>query len=307
MTLEDAFHRSRSYIFLEEDKRFYAKKHRDRRTAPSKPREEAVEVRRRHDPKRSLLTAFAAADDESEQEYAATISTPQDATPLGDDNDAKAFCKFHGRTGHATENCKHLISNLIRMYHRGEIPPMDGDRSQGKGFPPRPPKPGQQFRSKKDAGKPDAPPEKRNRDDHNDLPPPPKRHVSMIMGGLLDGDDSISAIKEYERKAVTAQRYPYIHKGIPTISFTDKDAGGLDTPHLDPLVVTLQITTAVSQNFGRHREHGEPHLQRDTGPHGSGRELHQTHVRPLTGFTAEHVYSCGTVRLPYMSAESRSL
>ncbi|CAA7040714.1 unnamed protein product [Microthlaspi erraticum] len=63
------------------------------RTAPSKPREEAVEVQRRHDPKRSLLTAFVAADDESEQEsqYAATISTPQDAAPLGDDNDIKAF------------------------------------------------------------------------------------------------------------------------------------------------------------------------------------------------------------------------
>ncbi|CAA7031148.1 unnamed protein product [Microthlaspi erraticum] len=103
-TLKDSFHRSRSYIFLEEDKRFYAEKHRDRKTASSKPREEAVEVRRRHDPKRLLLTAFAAPDDESEQEYTAAISTPHDATPLGDDNDAKAFCKFHGRTGHATEN-----------------------------------------------------------------------------------------------------------------------------------------------------------------------------------------------------------
>ncbi|CAA7017894.1 unnamed protein product [Microthlaspi erraticum] len=63
----------------------------------------------------------------------------------------------------------------------------------------------------------------------------------MIMGGLLDGRPrqlTISAIKEYERKAVAAHHHPYIHKRIPTISFTDKDAGGLDTPHLDPLVVT---------------------------------------------------------------------
>ncbi|CAA7045664.1 unnamed protein product [Microthlaspi erraticum] len=125
---------------------------------------------------------------------------------------------------------------------------MDGDRSQGKSFPPRPPKSGQRRSAddnpvrRKDAEKAEAPPwEKRNRDDHDDLPPPPKRQVSMIMGGLLDNDDSISAIKEYERKAVTAQRYPYIHKGIPTISFTDKDASELDIPHLDPLVVTLQI------------------------------------------------------------------
>ncbi|CAA7041286.1 unnamed protein product [Microthlaspi erraticum] len=68
LTLKDAFHCSRSYIFLEEDKHFYAKRHGDRRTALSKPREEAVEVRRRHDPKRSLLIAFTAADGESEQE-----------------------------------------------------------------------------------------------------------------------------------------------------------------------------------------------------------------------------------------------
>ncbi|CAA7015709.1 unnamed protein product [Microthlaspi erraticum] len=63
-TLEDAFHRSRNYIFLEEDQRFYAEKHGDRRATSSKPREEPMEARRRHDPKRSLLTAFAAADDE---------------------------------------------------------------------------------------------------------------------------------------------------------------------------------------------------------------------------------------------------
>ncbi|CAA7021511.1 unnamed protein product [Microthlaspi erraticum] len=206
-----------------------------------------MEARRRHDPKRSLLTAFAAADDEFEQEHAAAVSMPQDINSLEDDNDTKAFCKFHGRTGHATENCKHLMSNLMRMYHRGEIPPMDGDRSQGKSFPPKPPKSGQQEkrgrqpRPRKDAEKAEAPLGKRNRDDHDDLPPPPKRQVSMIMGGFLDNDDSISAIKEYERKVIAAQRYPYIHKGIPTISFTDKDASGLDIPHLDPLVITLQI------------------------------------------------------------------
>ncbi|CAA7051519.1 unnamed protein product [Microthlaspi erraticum] len=67
-----------------------------------------------------------------------------------------------GGTGHATENCKHLMSNLMRMYHRGEIPPMDGDRSQGKSFPPKPPKSGQQEkrgrqpRPRKDAEKAEA-------------------------------------------------------------------------------------------------------------------------------------------------------
>ncbi|CAA7031269.1 unnamed protein product [Microthlaspi erraticum] len=135
----------------------------------------------------------------------------------------------------------------MRMYHRGEIPPMDGDRSQGKSFPRN----HQNLGSRRSAD--DNP--VRGRMQKRRKPrlgkgivmttttylPPPKRQVSMIMGGFLDNDDSISAIKEYERKAVAAQRYPYIHKGIPTISFTDKDASGLDIPHLDPLVITLQI------------------------------------------------------------------
>ncbi|CAA7031270.1 unnamed protein product [Microthlaspi erraticum] len=48
-TLEDAFHRSRNYIFLEEDQRFYAEKHRDRAAAVDpKPRSEPME-RNRHE------------------------------------------------------------------------------------------------------------------------------------------------------------------------------------------------------------------------------------------------------------------
>ncbi|CAA7049482.1 unnamed protein product [Microthlaspi erraticum] len=203
----------------------------------------------------------------------------------------------------------------MRMYHRGEIPPMDGDRSQGKSFPPKPPKSGQQEkrgrqpRPRKDAEKAEAPLGKRNRDDHDDLPPPPKRQVSMIMGGFLDNDDSISAIKEYERKAVTAQRYPYIHKGIPTISFTDKDASGLDIPHLDPLVITLQIhdcdvaKVLVDTGSTVNLIFLET-LNRMGVEEGSIKPT----SRPLTGFTAEHVYSCGTVRLPvYVGGISKLL
>ncbi|CAA7027556.1 unnamed protein product [Microthlaspi erraticum] len=130
----------------------------------------------------------------------------------------------------------------------------------------------------------------------------------MIMGGLLD-DDSISAIKEYERKAITAQRYPYIHKGIPTISFTDKDASELDIPHLDPLVVTLQIhdcdvakvlvDTGSTMNL--------IFLETSDRMGVEERSIKPT-SRPLTGFTAEHVYSCGTVRLPvYVGGISKLL
>ncbi|CAA7021041.1 unnamed protein product [Microthlaspi erraticum] len=112
-TLVDAFHRSRNYIFLDEDKHLYAENHGDIRTAPSKPREDAVEVRRRPEPKRSLLTSFAAADD--------AMTVPSNAIPL-DDNDPDAFCHLHGNSGHSTRNCKHLARNLLWMYQQGELP-----------------------------------------------------------------------------------------------------------------------------------------------------------------------------------------
>ncbi|CAA7022329.1 unnamed protein product [Microthlaspi erraticum] len=191
---------------------------------------------------------------------------------------------------------------------------MDGDRSQGKSFPPRPPKSGQQEkrgrqpRPKKDAEKAEAPPGKRNRDDHDDLPPPPKRQVSMIMGGLLDNDDSISAIKEYERKAVAAQRYPYIHKGIPTISFMDKDASGLDIPTSTPRghlqihdcdVAKVLIDTGSTVNLI---------FLETLDRMGVEQESIKPTSRPLTGFTAEYTYSCGTVRLPvYVGGISKLL
>ncbi|CAA7021712.1 unnamed protein product [Microthlaspi erraticum] len=119
------------------------------------------------------------------------------------------------------------------------------------------------------------------------------------MVGLLDGDDSISATKEYERKAVAAQRYPYIHKGIPTISFTDKDAGGLDTPHLDPLVVTLQIHDCDVAKILIDTGSTVNLIFKETLDRmGVEEKSIKPTARPLTGFTAEHVYSCGTVRLP---------
>ncbi|CAA7043061.1 unnamed protein product [Microthlaspi erraticum] len=306
-SLEDAFHRAQNYIFLEEDKRFYAEKHGDRRITPPKPKEDVIETRRRPDPKRSLLTAFAAAEDESEQgsPHAATIMTTPDATQLGDDGDINTFCKFHRRNGHATENCKQLISNLIRMYNSGQIPPMDGDRSHGKSFAPRPSKPGQrekrgrQFNPRKDKGKSEAPPDGKSRDDQDDLPPPPRRYVTMIMGGLLNGDESVSAIKKYERKAVAAQRNPYVHQGIPTISFTDRDAGGLDTPQLDPLVVTMQIHDCdVSKILIDTRRTVNLIFKETLDCMCVEENSIKPAVCPLTGFTAEHVYTCGTVRLP---------
>ena len=68
----------------------------------------------------------------------------------------------------------------------------------------------------------------------------------MIMGGLQNCNDSVRSIKQYRKKAEVAETWsstsstPVI-TADESISFTQDDLKGLDTPHNDPLVVELTI------------------------------------------------------------------
>ncbi|CAA7038844.1 unnamed protein product [Microthlaspi erraticum] len=209
-TLEDAFHRSRNYIFLEEDKRFYAEKHGDKKAALSKPAEKAAEVRKRYNPKRSLLTAFGAADDEPEQEPHHTETLPIDVA-TSDRDGSNMFCRLHGDGDHSTRNCRRLTRDLLRRYKHGELPPVRGDRSRRK-------------------------------------------------------------------RKLTQPATP---------EDTPDDMTDYSDDHQDS-----------SKNPDRHRKYGESDLQRNPKPHGNQQRPNQAFTVPLTGFTAEHIFSEGTIRLP---------
>ncbi|KAF8116001.1 hypothetical protein N665_0024s0026 [Sinapis alba] len=69
------------------------------------------------------------------------------------------------------------------------------------------------------------------------------RRINVILGGSPSCNDSVKSIKEYQRKAVTAQRWPTKPEGETSITFLEGDLTDIDQPHNDPLLVELQIGT----------------------------------------------------------------
>ncbi|CAA7018925.1 unnamed protein product [Microthlaspi erraticum] len=168
----------------------------------SKPREEPPETRKRYNPKRSLLTAFAAADNEPEQEpHHIKKQATNVATPDLDDSDT--FCRLHGTGDHSTRNCRRLTRDLLRRYQHGELPPIKGDRSRQRRKPAQPVIP------------------ENTPDDITNYSDESGQEINMIMGNPTHRD-SISTITEHEYAAVEHDRNP-TREEIPTIIFTDQD------------------------------------------------------------------------------------
>ncbi|CAA7016404.1 unnamed protein product [Microthlaspi erraticum] len=199
------------------------------------------------------------------------------ATPDLDDSDT--FCRLHGTGDHSTRNCRRLTRDLLRRYQHGELPPIKGDRSRHRRKPAQPVIP------------------ENTPDDMTNYSDESGQEINMIMSNPIHRD-SISTITEHEYAAVEHDRNP-TREEIPTIIFTDQDTAGLDTPHVDPLVVSLHISdssvarilidTGSTVNLIYKETLNRMEISRDQ----IKRSLYS-----LTGFTSEHVASEGTIRLP---------
>ncbi|KAF8088966.1 hypothetical protein N665_0523s0012 [Sinapis alba] len=80
--------------------------------------------------------------------------------------------------------------------------------------------------------------------------------INVIHGGSPLCNGLVKSIKEYQRRAVTARRWPTKHEGETSITFSEGDLTDIDQPHNDPLLVELQIGTCEVTRE-RHRLHAK--------------------------------------------------
>lgn len=143
--------------------------------------------------------------------------------------DMKSYCDFHECPGHSTEKCQSLKNNIEDLIRRGyfkqykdwtKIKEAESKEAEAKKCESQP-EPSQ----KKEGGRP---------------------HISEIA--VIFGDQpSISSLKAQIRSLGQSQNYQVREEcysalaTLPTISFGPSDCAGVEYPHNDPLICSVQI------------------------------------------------------------------
>ncbi|KAG7594095.1 Ribonuclease H-like superfamily [Arabidopsis thaliana x Arabidopsis arenosa] len=209
--------------------------------------------------------------------------------------DPNAYCEIHKVNGHATKDCKALGRLLAAKFASGEIPEIDVSELE-------PTHPSEQ------AVEPEvsSPPNKKSkRIQSPDIPIGPKKQIQIIMGGSKLFRDSISAIKQHERRSNSpvVKKARVIEEELPEVTFSESETSQLDKPHDDALVITLDIAHCEVSRVLIDTGSSVDLIFLDTLTRmGISKQSIKGPPSPLVSFTSETSMSVGTIVLP-ISAE----
>jgi len=128
--------------------------------------------------------------------------------------------------------------------------------------------------------------------------------VKVIMGGSKLFQDSISAIKQHERKVITpvAKKSKTNQADWLEISFLEEETCDLDKPHDDALVISLDVGNCEVQRILIDTGSSVDLIFLDTLVRmGISKKDIKGAPSPLVSFTSETSMSLGTITLPVTS------
>ncbi|KAK3032333.1 hypothetical protein RJ639_035384 [Escallonia herrerae] len=127
------------------------------------------------------------------------------------------WCYFHNDHGHTTDDCGSLKRAIEALIKRGQLRKFVAPREGRQQIPP-------------------AMKEREDREENAGI-------INTISGGLAAGGSSGRAQKAYAREVcITSQPPNKKSKTVPVgaITFSDEDSKDIQTPHDDPLVITVR-------------------------------------------------------------------